>query len=90
MKVVKMSDYMKPANPGESAKSIDSIIENNKVRGTDPTETLVWILSYAYSRLIFHQQDINSAINIMDEIMSCYADPEVFEDLYQAPPDFDD
>jgi hypothetical protein len=26
----------------------------------------------------------------MDEIMSCYADPEVFEDLYQAPPDFDD
>ena len=85
-----MSDYMKPANPGESAKSIDSIIENNKVRGTDPTETLVWILSYAYSRLIFHQRDINSAINIMDEIMSCYADPDVFEDLYQTPPDLED
>ena len=49
MKVIEMSKHRERADPRETAKSLESLIEENKIRGVDPQETLVWCISFCFS-----------------------------------------
>lgn len=87
MKVLELKDHMKDASPTETAAQLDSLLKNNNIRGTKNTETIIWIISYAFSRLVHEVKDINTAVGILDSIISQYMDPEVYQKLYDNPPD---
>ena len=83
MKVIEMSKHRERADPRETAKSLESLIEENKIRGVDPQETLVWCISFCFSRLIHEQKDINVSLNTLDQIVSGYSEEDVYSALYQ-------
>ena len=88
MKVLELKDHMKDASPTEIKEKIEKKKKNNNIRGTKNTETIIWIISYAFSRLVHEVKDINTAVGILDSIISQYMDPEVYQKLYDNPPDF--
>ena len=87
MKVLELKDHMKDASPTETAAQLDSLLKNNNIRGTKNTETIIWIISYAFSRLVHEVKDINTAVGILDSIISQYMDPEVYPDPQKFDPE---
>ncbi len=84
-----MSEYRPDADPKETAKSLEGLIAENDIRGVPPQDTVVWCISYCFSRLIHEQKDINLSLNTLDQIISGYSEQEIYSALYESMPDFE-
>jgi hypothetical protein len=89
MKVINMDDHRPPASPSKIAKIISDEIDANNKEGINEVQSCIWALSYSISRLVHAQKDISATVNTIDAIFSQYADPSVYQDLYDTPPDTD-